>query len=182
MSNNATLNEIQAIINSDHTQVAAVFDSQSEADDSVQTVRNAGIDSEQITLIRPMDSHFSEKLEQQSQKIGKSLWRSHLMLGAVGLLVGLFAAFLLVMFGPELTRNNPMFTFIALISPGLFIGLFVAGLLGLRPDRDEMIQTVRAAIRRKKFALVIDLQKEQSSSEIRKLLSSNSATVVEAAR
>lgn len=182
MSNDATLNDIKAIINSEHTQVAAVFDSQTEADDSVQTVRDAGIDSEQITLIRPMDSHFSEKLEQQSQKIGKKLWRSHLMLGTAGLLVGLLAAFVLVMFGPELTRNNPMFTFIALISPGLFIGLFVAGLLGLRPDRDEMIQTVRSAIRRRKFALVIDLKKDQSSSRIRKLLSNNSSTVVEAAR
>ena len=182
MSDNATLSEIKTIFKSQNNQVAAVFDSQSDADSSVQTVRDAGIEPEQITLIRPMDTHFSEKLEQESRKIGKSLWHSHLIFGSAGLLAGLFAAFMLVMFGPELTQNNPTFTFIALISPGLFIGLFIAGLLGLRPDRDEIIQTVRSAVRRKKFALIIDLKKEQSSSRIRKLLSSNSNTVVVAAQ
>lgn len=182
MSNNATWSEVQAIMNSKHDQLAAVFDSQSEADSSVETVKDAGISADQITLIHPLDPHFNEKLEQESEKIGKSLWRSHLLLGTGGVIAGLIAAMLLVMFGPELTQNNPMFTFIALISPGLFIGLFIAGLLGLRPDRDEIIQTVRSAVRRKKFALIIDLKKSQSSLHIRKLLGNHSNIVVKAAQ
>ena len=110
------------------------------------------------------------------------MWSSHLLLGAVGLVVGLIAAFLLTQFGPAITQQNPLFTYIALISPGLFIGLFVAGLIGLRPDRNEVIQTVRHAVRYGKVALVINLKKTQSASQVTKLLKQHSDNVVESIR
>lgn len=104
------------------------------------------------------------------------------MLGGIGLLVGLLFAFILVEFGPALTQQNPLFTYIALISPGIFTGLFIAGLLGLRPDRSQIIQTVRHAVRRKKVALVINLEKSQSVSDVSQFLNNRSNTVVEAIR
>ena len=84
--------------------------------------------------------------------------------------------------GPALTQQNPLFTYIALISPGIFTGLFIAGLLGLRPDRSQIIQTVRHAVRRKKVALVINLEKSQSVSDVSQFLNNRSNTVVEAIR
>ena len=103
-------------------------------------------------------------------------------LGFAGLAVGLIAAFLLTQFGPALTKQNPLFTYIALISPGLFIGLFIAGLMGLRPDRNEVIQTVRHAVRYGKVALVINLKKSQSASKLSSLLRQHSDKVVESIR
>ena len=183
MSERTTLSDIQAIVGAKHTQVAAIFDTPEEAAESMEMVkRESGVSTKQMTLINPMDEHFSDKLEQRSKTIGKTLWRSHLILGACGLALGLTVAFLLVTFGPQLTQNNPLFTYIALISPGIFIGLFVAGLVGLRPDRHKIVETVRSAIRRRKFALVINLTKGQSASAISQVLSGKSNKVVEAAQ
>ncbi|WP_232364936.1 hypothetical protein [Salinimonas marina] len=89
-------------------------------------------------------------------------------------------AWLLVSFGPALTQNNPLFTYIAMISPGIFIGLFIAGLISLRPDRSEVIDTVRHAIRRKHFAVIVNLKQSQSPARISELLGQRSHKVVEA--
>ncbi len=98
------------------------------------------------------------------------------------LVVGLVTAFLLTLFGPALTQQNPLFTYVALISPGIFIGLFIAGLIGLRPDRNQVIQTVRHAVRFGKVALVINLEKSQSSSKVSQLLKLHTDKVVESIR
>jgi hypothetical protein len=73
-----------------------------------------------------------------------------------------------------------MFTYIALISPGIFIGLFIAGLLGLRPDRNQIVQTVRHAIRNKQVALIISLKQSQSVKELEAVLRPHANDVVEA--
>lgn len=169
------------LISARHTQVAAVFDSEQEARSSAEELtKQAAVSSSQITLVDPTDKKISQKLEGSSKSIGKSLWHSHLALGGAGLVIGLIAAFLLTQFGPALTQQNPMFTYIALISPGLFIGLFVAGLIGLRPDRTEIIDTVRHAVRERRYALIINLKESQSASAVSKSLNARSDKVVEA--
>ncbi|MBU2977003.1 hypothetical protein [Alteromonas sp. C1M14] len=176
-----TTPNVDAIVGAKNTQIAAIFDDQQQVAMGIQTLQSqTDLSPQQLTLIHPKDEGFNAKLEKASEKIGKRLWHSHLILGAAGIITGLIFAFILVNFGPALTQNNPMFTYIALISPGLFIGLFVAGLIGLRPDRDEIVQTVRSAIRRGKFALVVNLKREQSVTSVRDALSANSSKVIEA--
>ena len=171
------------VVSNDELQVAAVFSSKQEVQEALVMVQDqTSVESSQIEIIEAGDPNMSEKLERSSTSIGKSMWSSHLTLGSLGLLAGLAAAFLLTQFGPALTQQNPLFTYIALISPGLFIGLFIAGLIGLRPDRNEVIQTVRHAIRYGKVALVINLKKSQSSSKVSQVLKQHSDSVVESIR
>ncbi|WP_394220424.1 hypothetical protein [Alteromonas gracilis] len=171
------------VITNGELQVAAVFPSKQKLQEAVNIVQEeASVEPSQIEVIEAGDPKMSEKLERNSDSIGKSMWSFHLFLGSFGLGVGLIAAFLLTQFGPALTQQNPLFTYIALISPGLFIGLFVAGLLGLRPDRNELIQTVRHAVRYGKVALVINLDKSQSSSKVSRLLKQHTDNVVESIR
>lgn len=171
------------LISAKHTQVAAVFDSEQEAKSSAdELAQQTAINANQITMIDPNDKKLSQKLEGSSSAIGKSMWHSHLALGGLGLIVGLIAAFLLTQFGPALTQQNPMFTYIALISPGLFIGLFIAGLIGLRPDRTEIINTVRHAVRERRYALIINLKESQSVKAVTEALHKRSGKVVEAAK
>ena len=108
------------------------------------------------------------------------MWYSHLILGGAGLLIGMIVAYVLVEFGPALTQNNPLFTYIAMISPGIFIGLFVAGLLSLRPDRTEIIDVVREAVRNKRYAVIVNLRKGQPVDTIRELFSRHSDRVIAA--
>ncbi|MBU3023014.1 hypothetical protein [Aestuariibacter sp. A3R04] len=183
MSNRATLKDIHRLVGASNTQVAAVFESERDALTTIDTlVQRIGMSESQYALIKPLDDGFSEKLEVESSKLGRSMWHSHLVLGFAGFAVGMVAAFLLVRYGPALTINNPVFTYIALISPGLFIGLFAAGLLGLRPDRTHIIEIVRSAIKRRKFALVVNIDKHQSPTTIHNILCQYSTKVVEAAR
>lgn len=172
-----------SVVSNDELQVVAVFTSKQKVNEVINIVQDeTSVETSQIEVVEAGDAKMSEKLERNSASIGKSMWSSHLLLGAVGLVVGLIAAFLLTQFGPALTQQNPLFTYIALISPGLFIGLFVAGLIGLRPDRNEVIQTVRHAVRYGKVALVINLKKTQSASQVTKLLKQHSDNVVESIR
>lgn len=171
------------VVSNDNLQVAAVFASKQKVQEALDVVQDrTSIDASQVEIVEAGDPKMSEKLERNSADIGKSMWSSHLALGSAGVTVGLVVAFLLTQFGPALTQLNPLFTYIALISPGLFIGLFIAGLIGLRPDRNEIIQTVRHAVRYGKVALVINLKKSQSPSEVSQLLKQHADNVVESIR
>lgn len=182
MSYKHTLEEMRSsLLNHSATQVAAIYDNEQDAQESVAELTTAtDVSQQQITVINPFDQDFSQKLEQDSQKLGSRMWYSHIIFGAAGLIAGLIVAWVLVSVGPTLTQNNPMFTFIAMISPGVFIGLFMAGLFNLRPDRTEIIDMVRHAIRRDHFAVVVNLKKSQKVTNVSSLLAKRSHKVTEA--
>jgi len=182
-SDNEHVNLRANVVSNGELQVAAVFPSKRKVQEVLEIVQEeTSVEASQIEIIEAGDPNMSEKLERNSASIGKSMWSSHLLLGSVGLVVGLVTAFLLTLFGPALTQQNPLFTYVALISPGIFIGLFIAGLIGLRPDRNQVIQTVRHAVRFGKVALVINLEKSQSSSKVSQLLKQHTDKVVESIR
>lgn len=171
------------LINCKNTQLAAIFSSHKEAEEAVQALTSdTAIASEQIAVLSPDESELSRKVEADSRSVGKRMLTSHVAMGGIGLVVGLLIASVLVNTGPLLTQQNPIFTYIALISPGLFIGMFVAGLFSLRPDRSELIETVRHALKEKRVALIVNLKNAQSVDTVRKVLSRKSATIVEAIR
>ncbi|WP_137167091.1 DUF368 domain-containing protein [Salinimonas lutimaris] len=182
MSYKHTLEDMRSsLLDHSATQIAAVYDNEQDVQESVNELTAvADVGQHQITVINPSDMDFSEKLEQDSQKLSSRMWYSHIISGAAGLAVGLIVAWVLVSVGPALTQNNPLFTFIAMISPGVFIGLFMAGLFNLRPDRTEIIDMVRHAIRRKHFAVVVNLKKSQQVSKVSSLLAKRSHKVTEA--
>ena len=165
----------------DNTQLASIFTEQEQAKHTIsEVIRQTSVAPEQITVISPNDPNFNRKLEGESKELGKMMWYSHLILGGAGLLIGMIVAYVLVEFGPALTQNNPLFTYIAMVSPGIFIGLFVAGLLSLRPDRTEIIDVVREAVRNKRYAVIVNLRKGQPVDTIRELFSRHSDRVIAA--
>ena len=169
-----------AIISSDKLQVAAIFDTTDDARNALKLVElKTNVAAHQSELIEPSDPQLSAKLEQKSSAIANTLWTSHLVLSALGFVIGMIAAFLLTQYGPALTQQNPLFTYIALISPGTFIGMFIAGLIGLRPDRNEIVRDVSEATRNGKSALIINLRKSQSAKTISGLLKQQSHNVVQ---
>ena len=176
----SNMNIRAAIVSSDKLQVAAIFDTTDEARIALKRVEEkTNVASHQSQLIVPSDPKLSEKLEQKSSSIANTLWTSHLALSGLGFVIGMIAAFLLTQYGPALTQQNPLFTYIALISPGTFIGMFVAGLIALRPDRNEIVLNVSDAARNGKSALIINLRKSQSAKTISGVLQQQSNNVVQ---
>lgn len=167
-------------VNAEQIQLASVFASKHTATRAIeQVVKTTDVAPQQVMLIEPDDSEFNRKLEGDSKAIGKMMWYSHLLLGVAGLAVGLITAYLLVNIGPALTRQNPVATYIAFISPGIFIGLFVAGLLSLRPDRTQLIEVVRQAVKARKYAVVVNMREGQSVATVREYFSRHGHQVVE---
>ncbi|WP_232364935.1 hypothetical protein [Salinimonas marina] len=73
----------EAIMASQQTQIAAVFESEQDAHESVKVLTSKGkLDAKQIVVIDPQDHDFSRKIEDDSEKLGKHMWYSHLWLGA----------------------------------------------------------------------------------------------------
>jgi hypothetical protein len=117
-----------------------------------------GLPESSLDLIKPKESDFEGKLEGSPRKIGINLLRTHLLSASVGLAIGMVIAFLLVEFGPAFTRNSPLFTYIAFISPGLFIGVFWAGLRGLKPEHDVINQDAVEARNNAYWTLVVETE------------------------
>lgn len=167
-------------VSTDQVQIASVFESKENAHRAIQNVvKTSVIEAPQITLVEPGDTEFNRKLEGDSKALGNMMWYSHLILGAAGLIIGLIVAYFLVEFGPALTKQNPLFTYVAMISPGLFVGIFVAGLISLRPDRTKIIEVVRKAIKSKHYAVIVNLRRGQSASDISDLMKRYSSQVVQ---
>lgn len=170
-------------VSAEQVQIASVFESRENAHRAIQNVvKTSVVEAPQVTLIEPGDTEFNRKLEGDSKALGNMMWYSHLILGGAGLIIGLIVAYFLVEFGPAMTQQNPIFTYIALISPGLFVGLFVAGLISLRPDRTKIIEVVRSAIKSKRYAVIVNLRKGQSASDISAMLKRYSDQVVQTAQ
>jgi len=176
--------DIKALLKPDaQGQVAAIYDDKAQATTSAQAlVSRSVVPESHVTLIEGSEEDFGKKLEEDSNVIGKGLWSSHLKMGAIGLGAGFIAAALLVAFGPALTQQNPIFTFIALISPGLFLGLFLAGLFALRPDRNQIIQTVRHALRNGKAALIVNTSSPDGVKKVKNVLKDHANNIVVAVR
>lgn len=135
-------------------------------------MRKLGLSDTSITLIEPNDTTPSRKLEGKSAPIGKKMLLLHLKYPAIGLLVGMIIAFLLVQFGPAFAQKSPMFTFIALISPGIFIGAFYAGFRSLKPEHDLVNQDVVESTEKNQWSLLIgteqtDISKEEICEELK---------------
>jgi len=148
---------LDIVNNLGESRIAAIYNTQEDLERSKTIVfKKLGISEQNVEVISPSDAHTSEKLGGNSKAIGKSMWNLHLAFGFGGVLVGMGLAFILVEFGPAFTSQNPMFTYIALISPGLFIGLFLAGLLSLKPQHDQVNISVAEHKNEQEWTLIID--------------------------
>lgn len=137
-------------------RVAATYPSKDKATQAkVILTRKLGLNEKSIKIIEPQDDATGEKLEGSSKSVGRKMLSLHLVYPLVGLIIGMIIAFLLVSYGPLFTQNSPMFTYVALISPGIFIGVFVAGLRSLKPEHDGVNMTTVNAKQNNRWTLLV---------------------------
>ncbi|MFS1702976.1 hypothetical protein [Alteromonas sp. AMM-1] len=162
-----------------HAQLASIFSEYNSARSAIgDVIQKTDLTAQQITVVTPHDGQFNRLLESESKALGKMMLYSRLILGGAGLLIGVAIAYMLVAFGPHFAQAHSLGISIAAISPCVFIGLFVAGLLRLRPDETEIIDVVREAIRNKQCAVIINLRDGQSLERMRKVFAQHSERVV----
>jgi hypothetical protein len=158
-------------------RMAAVYSSQEKVMSAKEKLQQKlVIANDAIKIIAPNKHGLSSELEGSSSEIGKSMLKVHLIYSAMGLTIGLMLAWLLVSFGPKFTQLNPTFTYLAMLSPGLFIGLFLSGLVSLKPQHDQVNQAAVKAEENKNWTLLVDVSKtDKSKKDIAPVLESTEA-------
>lgn len=160
------------------TKVAGLFMNRSGAEDAVREVkRAAGLDDAQVTLVGPPDgaapgsSAFSRKLEPEQAGIWRTLVRAHVVSGIAGAAAGILLYLGFIAAGNPSVASTPGMSFMVFVFFGGLFGLLVGGLLTARPDHILVIASVRRAIRKGRWAVVIhpvtQAQIDRAMSELR---------------
>ncbi|WP_018506932.1 hypothetical protein [Thiobacillus thioparus] len=144
------------------TKVAGLFMNRSGAEDAAQQVkRTAGLDDAQVNLVGPPDGDapgspaFSSKLEPEQAGIWRTLVRAHVASGTAGIAVGVLLYLGFIVAGNPAVMSTPGMSLMAFVFFGGLLGLLVGGLLTVRPDHLLVITSVRRAIRKGRWAVVI---------------------------
>lgn len=138
------------------SRVSGVYRSEEDARGAAYSLINDGkFDSDSICITFPKDKRFAEKIEPDQEGIARTLVRTHVVFGLSGLLLGLLFSVFLALFGPPLTQSSPWFTVVAVALIFLFLGLILAGLVGIRPDHDLVIENTRHATQSGCWAVVV---------------------------
>ncbi len=160
------------------TKVAGVFMNRDRAQDAAQHVKQAAVLADgQLFLVGPPDGiapdsrAFSSKLEPEQAGIWRTLVRAHLIAGTAGVVLGVLLYLGFVVAGSAAVTSTPAMGLVVFVFFGGVSGLLLGGLLTLRPDHYRVISTVRRAIRKGRWAVVIhpvtQAQIDQALSELR---------------
>ena len=151
------------------TLVAATFSDRVTPAAAASALR-ATMPGTEVTVVRPLDADLARKLEPDAQGIWRTLIRSHLVLGLIGLGLGVAVAATLVGVNWPAAAGSPVLMTLFLSTLGLFAGLMVAGLLTLRPDRGRVTLAIRRRNRAGQWAVVTHpTSRAQSERAIRSL-------------
>jgi len=160
------------------TKVAGLFMNRSGAEDAAQQVKHmAGLDDAQVNLVGPPDGTtlnspaFSSKLEPEQAGIWRTLVRAHLVSGAAGVAAGILLYLGFIVAGNAAVVSTAGMSLAVFVFFGGVLGLLVGGLLTARPDHILVITSVRRAIRKGRWAVVIhpvtQSQIDRAVSELR---------------
>src|SRR5690606_32291243 len=117
------------VIDEQHpSKVAAIYEQEAAAQEAINLLVNeGGFEVEEINLIHPNDDKFGYKVEPDIKGIRGTLIKSHVVFGLLGLVVGLFCAWLLILNEYEFATSSPVMMQSAFAILGAFIGLLLAG-------------------------------------------------------
>ena len=143
------------------TKVAAIFESRVQAETIALRLRQAaGMSEAQVKLVGPqdttgvVDAPLSRKLEPESSGIWRTILRTHLVTGLIGMALGGLLYLSLWLAKNESILSHPLLGLMVMLFFGGIFGLLVGGLLSLRPDHYRVMAAVRKAIRRGRWAVI----------------------------
>ncbi len=153
------------------TKLAAIFNEASLADEARQAVQDAlALPDAQVCVIRPGDPAADRKLEPEIQGIKATMVRSHVTMGAAGLVAGVVAWLVLHFIDIPMITQSSWLSLGALLFFGGIGGLLVGGLISLRPDHDRYVHTVKAALRKGRSAVVVHARSAEERARAAALL------------
>ena len=130
-----------------NSKVAAVFADAGRAHDAARDVAAAlSLDAAQVKVISPAEPNPGRKLEPESGGIWRTIVTAHIKLGILGAVAGLVAFAVMHGMGIRYITSSPVAAGLVLLFFGAVGGLFLGGLVSLRPDHDPYVLAARDAM------------------------------------
>lgn len=130
-----------------NSKIAAVFPRESTARQAALGVAQAlSLTQAQVQVITPAEPHPGRKLEPESKGIWRTIVVAHVRLGIAGAVGGLLVFAALYASGLAFIVNSPVAAALALVFFCTIGGLFLGGLVSLRPDHDRYVEATRDAM------------------------------------
>ncbi|MDX5446115.1 MAG: hypothetical protein LPJ87_08665 [Zoogloeaceae bacterium] len=171
------------------TKVAGLFDSNEVAQHAAQNlIDHSPLDASQVRVLGPSDTiatygsgvgrGIGRAVEPEQQGIWRTLIKSHLAAGVLGMLAGGLVFVLLMAIGFQAVVSTPGLSLLALAGFGLMFGLMVGGALSLRPDHGRVITVVRHGLEHGQWAVIAHPRDARQTHLAVKALQPGSARVV----
>lgn len=139
-----------------NSKVAAVFATAGAARDAARELAEAlSLDAAQVKVITPSEPHPGRKLEPESRGIWHTIVIAHIRLGIVGAVLGLVAFAIGYAMDIRFVTSSPVATCLVLLFFGTVAGLFMGGLVSLRPDHDRYVLAAREAMEHGRTTVVV---------------------------
>lgn len=139
-----------------NSKVAAVFDDAGKAREAAEAVGAAlGLGAAQVQVVVPGEPAVERKLEPESRGIWRTIVIAHMRLGVIGAIAGLLVFAVLYAMGVPFVVSTPWGAALVLLFFGAVGGLFLGGLLSLRPDHDRYVEATRAAMEAGRTTVVV---------------------------
>ncbi len=172
MSNNPITGEVS------NSKLAAVFPAQTSARAAAgELVEQLGLQPVQVKVITPDTADADIKLEPEGGNIWRTIVLAHLKLCALGALVGGLIFAVMMLAGVPFVESSPWAAGGWWVLYGAIGGLFLGGLIALRPDHDRYIQAVRKAIADGGSAVVVHALSVEQQQEAARFLSERGGAV-----
>lgn len=165
------------------TKVASVFADEAHARDAARDVAaQVVLNDDQVSVLSPADgdnanrARFGRKVQPESHGIALTFWKSHLLLGSLGGLLGGLLWWTLQTY-PSIA-SSPVAALVALVGFGITFGLLLAGVITLRPDQAALYAQVQDRLRHHMWAVVFHPDSARRAKAIEAALLARHATVM----
>ena len=172
MSDNVLTGEVS------NSKLAAVFTSRRAAQDAADALLGtAGLQPVQVKVIAPDATDVAIKLEPEGGGIWRTIVVAHVRLAIVGAVLGVVVFGILMAAGIPMVVQSPWAAGLVLLSFGAVAGLFLGGLVALRPDHDHYVQATRDAMADGNTTVVVHALSAEQQQAAADLLNARGAEV-----
>jgi hypothetical protein len=172
MSDNPVTGEVS------NSKLAAVFADESAARAAATAViAETSLQPTQVKVITPGEPHPGIKMEPEGGGIWRTIIKAHLRLGVAGLVAGALLFVLLRWLNVPAVVQSPWAAGMAMTVFGAVGGLFLGGLVSLRPDHDRYILATRDAIAQGRTTVVVHALSEAQLSQANEVLAARGAEI-----
>jgi hypothetical protein len=163
-------------------RVAAVFENGDQANRAAEhLVRDTDLARQQVRVIDPTEPTIGHKIEPGKKAVWRTLVRSHLTFGVLGLTVGLGIAAGVRMAEAPIVTSQPMMATVSLGVFGLLLGLLAGGLVTSRSHHSRVYRMAVDAARARDWVVVALATGTAQRKRARDVLSQYSHDVAQSA-